>query len=139
MSALISCLLMATVVTMCSSCIDQRDLYKDKDLDGTLVPNEDYEGWDHCEFYINNVIDTKMSTTADGDGVYWIIYDDIDADFNNAIISMDEETFTLLLEALDAIQDVEPYSQEWKEICDKYEFVILYKGKTNILVSVDRD
>ena len=51
---------------------------------------------------------------------------------------MGEETFTLLLEALDAIQDVEPYSQEWKEICDKYKFVILYKDKTNILITMDK-
>lgn len=137
MSALISCLLMATVVTMCSSCVD--NVYKKKGLNGILIPDESYERWDYCGFYINNVIDTKMSTTADGNRVYWAIYTDLDAEFDNAVISMGEETFTLLLEALDAIQDVEPYSQEWKEICDKYEFVILYRGKTNILVSVDRD
>ncbi len=80
-----------------------------------------------------------MSTTADGDEVYWAVYTDLDAEFDNAVISMDEETFTLLLEALDAIQDVEPYSQEWKEICDEYEFVILYKDKTNILITIDKD
>ena len=137
MSALNSCLLIATVVTMCSSCVD--NVYKEKDLDGTLVPDEGYEGWDYCGFYINNVIDTKMSTTADGDEVYWAVYTDLDAEFDNAVISMDEETFTLLLEALDAIQDVEPYSQEWKEICDEYEFVILYKDKTNILITIDKD
>ena len=131
MSALISCLLIATVVTMCSSCVD--NVYKE------LVPDEGYEGWDYCGFYINNVIDTKMSTTADGDEVYWAVYTDLDAEFDNAVISMDEETFTLLLEALDAIQDVELYSQEWKEICDEYEFVILYKDKTNILITIDKD
>lgn len=153
MSALISCSLIATVVTMCSSCVDY--VYKEKDLDDilvpdeghtsipdeghTLVPDEGYEGWDYCGFYINNVIDTKMSTTADGEGVYWAIYTDLDAEFDNAVISMGEKTFTLLLEALDAIQDVEPYSQEWKEICDEYEFVILSKGKTNILITIDKD
>lgn len=47
-SALISCLLIATVVTMCSSCVD--NVYKKKDLDGTLVPNESYESWDYCGF-----------------------------------------------------------------------------------------
>lgn len=67
MSALISCLLIATVVTMCSSCVD--NVYKEKDLDGTLVPDEGYEGWDYCGFYINNVIDTKMSTTAKVDSI----------------------------------------------------------------------
>ena len=141
MSALISCLLIATVVTMCSSCVDNvyKNVYKEKDLNGTLIPNESYEDWDYCGFYINNVIDTKMSTTADGNKVYWAIYTDLDAEFDNAVISMGEETFTLLLEALDAIQDVKPYSQEWKEICDKYEFVILYKGKTNILITTDKD
>lgn len=138
MSALISCLLIATVVTMCSSCVDNV-VYKEKDLDGTLVPNEVYESWDYCGFYINNVIDTKISTTADGDEIYWAVYTDLDAEFDNAVISMDKETFTLLLEALDAIQDVEPYSQEWKEICDEYEFVILYKDKTNILITIDKD
>ena len=144
MSALISCLLIATVVTMCSSCVD--NVHKEKDFDGILVPeesylvsNDSYESWDYCEFYINNVIDTKMSTTANGDGVYWAIYTDLDAEFDNAVISMGEETFTLLLEALDAIQDVEPYSQEWKEICDEYEFVILYKDKTNVLIPIDKD
>ena len=138
MSALISCLLIATVVTMCSSCED--NVYKEKDLDGTLVPDdESYERWDYCEFYINNVIDTKMSTTAYGDRVYWAIYTDLDAGFDNAVIYMGEETFTLLLEALDAIQDVEPYSQEWKEICDKYKFVILHKDKKNILINIDKD
>lgn len=35
-------------------------------------------------------------------------------------------------------QDIKPYSQEWKEICDKYEFVILYKDKTNILITIDK-
>lgn len=142
MSALISCLLMATVVIMCSSCAD--DVYKEKDLVLEAVPGylEDYasyESWDYCGFYINNVIDTKMSTTADGDGIYWAVYTDLDAGFDNAVIYMGEETFTLLLEALDAIQDVEPYSQEWKEICDKYEFAILYKDKTNILITIDKD
>ncbi len=52
---------------------------------------------------------------------------------------MDEETFTILLEALDTTQNLEVYSKEWKEICDKYEFVILYKGNTNILMLVDKD
>lgn len=137
MSALISCLLIATAVTMCSSCVD--NIYKEKDLDDTLVPNEGYESWDYCEFCINNVIDTKMSTTADGDEIYWAVYTDLDAEFDNAVISMGEETFTLLLEALDAIQDVEPYSQEWKEICDKYKFVILHRDKTNILITMDKD
>lgn len=28
---------------------------------------------------------------------------------------------------------------EWKEICDEYEFVILYKDKTNILITIDKD
>lgn len=137
MSALISCLLIATVVTMCSSCI--YNVYKEKDLKGTLIPNEDYKGWNYCGFYINNVIDTNMSTTTDGNRVYWMIYDDIDTGFDNEIVSMDEKTFTILLEALDAIQDVEPYNQRWKEICDEYEFVILYKDKTNTLVYVDKD
>ena len=91
MSALISCLLIATAVTMCSSCVD--NVYKEKDLDGTLVPDEGYEGWDYCGFYINNVIDTKMFTTANGDEVYWAVYTDLDAEFD----------------------DVEPYSQEVKE------------------------
>lgn len=137
MSALISCLLIATVVTMCSSCVD--DVYKKKDLGGLLIPIESYESWDYCEFYINKVIDTKMSTTADGNEVYQAVYTDLDAEFDNAVLSMGKETFTLLLEALDAIQDVEPYSQEWKEICDKYKFVILHRGKTNILITIDED
>lgn len=136
-SALISCLLITTAVTMCSSCAD--DVYEKKDLNGTLIPNESYERWNYCEFYINNVIDTKMSTTAVGYEVYWAVYTDLDAEFDNAEIFMDEETFTLLLEALDAIQDVEPYSPEWKEICDEYEFVILYRDKTNILITIDKD
>lgn len=137
MSALISCLLIATAVTMCSSCAD--NVYKRKDLGGTLIPDESCERWYYCEFYINNVIDTKMSTTANGEGIYWAIYTDLNAGFDNAVISMGKETFTLLLEALDAIQDVEPYSPEWKEICDEYGFVILHKDKTNILVTIDKD
>jgi len=52
---------------------------------------------------------------------------------------MEESTFTLLLEALDSIQNIVPYSKEWKEICDEYEFVILYKDKTNILITIDKD
>ena len=65
-SALISCLLIATAVIMCSSCVDNID--KEKDLDGTLVTDDSYERWNYCEFYINNVIDTKMS---DKDQVYY--------------------------------------------------------------------
>lgn len=108
MSALISCLLIATVVTMCSSCVD--NVYKEKDLDGTLVPDEGYEGWDYCGFYINNVIDTKMSTTADGDGVYWAVYTDLDAEFDNAVIS--EEWVTKCTNGLYCFEDGISFTEE---------------------------
>lgn len=126
-------------ITVCTSCIGEKDLSEKKDLEGTLTSNDAYEGWEYCNFYINYVVETKMSIDSDEIKHHWIVYDNIDAGFDNAVISMDEGTFTLLLEALDALQDVELYSQEWKEISDRYEFVILYKDKTNILMAVDKD
>ena len=120
----------------CTSCTQEN--MEEKPKEGTLIPTESYEDWNTCPFYIQYIGDALAKSTDKG-YVYWIEYNDMDSNFNNAIISMDEETFTILLEALDATQNLEVYSKEWKEVCDKYEFVILYKGNTNILMLVDKD
>lgn len=138
LSAIISCTFIILIVATCTSCVHTDDVYQGKKGEGTLIPNESYKDWDYCGFNINNVVDTQMSITSNGNIICWIIYSDVDADFYNATISMSEETFNLLLEALDAVQNLEPYSKEWNEICDEYEFVILYKGNTNILIPVDK-
>lgn len=132
------CGLLILTIGMCTSCV-KTDIEEKVNLEGTLVPSENYIGWDYCGFYLDNVIETHTSVSANGHSVYWIVYTDLDADFNKEVISMGESTFTLLLEALDNIQNTIPYSKEWKEICDEYQFTILYKGKTNILITIDKD
>ena len=129
-------MLITSLLINCTSCTQEN--MEEKPKEGTLIPTENYEDWNTCQFYIQYVEDVLAKPTDKG-YVYWVEYNDIDSNFDNAIISMDEETFTILLEALDATQNLEVYSKEWKEVCDKYEFVILYKGNTNVLMLVDKD
>ena len=129
-------MLITSLLINCTSCTQEN--IEEKPKEGTLIPTENYEDWSTCQFYIQYIGDALAKPTDKG-YVYWVEYNDIDSNFDNAIISMDEETFTILLEALDAVQNLEVYSKEWKEVCDKYEFVILYKGNTNVLMLVDKD
>ena len=129
-------MLITSLLINCTSCTQEN--MEEKPKEGTLIPTESYVDWNTCQFYIQYIEDVLAKPTDKG-YVYWVEYNDIDSNFDNAIISMDEETFTILLEALDATQNLEVYSKEWKEVCGKYEFVILYKGNTNVLMLVDKD
>lgn len=123
-SVIISCLFVAIIIKSCSS-----NSWKEKDVEALTE-----KGWDYCGFYINNVV--RVNSVEDK---YWMVYNDPDADFNYTTISMDEETYYLLLEVLRITRDLKPYSKEWNEVCDEHEFVILYKEHVNILVPVDKD
>lgn len=52
--------------------------------------------WDKAEFYPEYVVQISESINSKGEYCYWIIYDDIDAGFDNEVISMDEETFNII-------------------------------------------
>lgn len=132
-------LIVLVLIISCVSCASPVDITEDDDQQGIVIGDDSYTKWSHANFYPENVVSMRQSTTDMGDEVYWIKYDDPDAEFFNVVISMDRTTFFELEDCIDKLKEVEIYSSKWKDICEEYEFVIIYKDGTNILLRVDKD
>ena len=48
--------------------------------------------WESASFFPYYIITMKESHNSLGESCYWLIYDDLDAGFDNEVVSMDEET-----------------------------------------------
>lgn len=84
------------------------------------------ESWYYATFNIENVVSYHSASTKRGT-VYWIVYTDLDCEWDNQIISMDRETYYTLLSILDNNEE-------------DIELSILYKEHYQpVLIIVDRD
>lgn len=92
------------------------------------------ETWNYTYFNLDNVVSYHSSNSKKGK-VYWLIYTDLNYDWNNQIISMDGETF----EIVRLLIDLRKYDNT-NILLDEYEFSILYKIHYQpVLVLVDRE
>lgn len=102
------------------------------DRNKDLSQVSDITNWDKAEFYPSQIVDMYHATNSKGEACYWLIYDDIDAGFDNEIISMDEVTFHI-------IKDIWTSDKEsQKHLITVYNPMICYNHGTNILM-VNKD
>lgn len=118
-------LIVLILIISCISCTSPVDITED-DNQGIVVGDDSYTKWDHANFYPQYVVSMEQSTTDTGNKVYYIIYDDPDAEFFNAIVRMDETTYLALEEYINKL--------EGTGIVEKHTFVIAYKGNANVLL-----
>ena len=52
--------------------------------------------WESASFFPYYIITMKESHNSLGEYCYWLIYDDLDAGFDNEVVSMDEETYHII-------------------------------------------
>lgn len=52
--------------------------------------------WESASFFPYYIITMKESHNSLGESCYWLIYDDLDAGFDNEVVSMDEETYHII-------------------------------------------
>ena len=118
-------LIVLVLIISCISCTSPVDITED-DNQGIVVGDDSYTKWDHANFYPQYVVSMEQSTTDTGNKVYYIIYDDPDAEFFNAIVRMDETTYLALEKYINKL--------EGTGIVEKHTFVIAYKGNANVLL-----
>lgn len=118
-------LIVLVLIISCISCTSPVDITED-DNQGIVVGDDSYTKWDHDNFYPQYVVSMEQSTTNTGNKVYYIIYDDPDAEFFNAIVRMDETTYLALEEYINKL--------EGTGTVEKHTFVIAYKGNANVLL-----
>lgn len=94
---------------------------------------EDSITWDMAEFYPDYVLELSESINSKGECCYWIIYDDIDAGFDNEVISMDEETFNII-KSITFLK-----AEELDKALDEYEPMIHNNNGDYILLLSDKD
>lgn len=118
-------LIVLVLIISCISCTSPVDITED-DNHGIVVGDDSYTKWDHANFYPQYVVSMEQSTTNTGNKVYYIIYDDPDAEFFNAIVRMDETTYLALEEYINKLEET--------GTVEKHAFVIAYKGNANVLL-----
>lgn len=118
-------LIVLVLIISCISCTSPVDITED-DNQGIVVGDDSYTKWDHANFYPQYVVSMEQSTTNTGNKVYYIIYDDPDAEFFNAIVRMDETTYLALEEYINKLEET--------GTVEKHAFVIAYKGNANVLL-----
>lgn len=89
--------------------------------------------WDKAEFYPEYVIQMSESINSVGECCYWMIYDDIDAGFDNEVVSMDEVTFRIIKGIIMLKGD------NLKAALDEYEPMIYYNFGACVLLLSDKD
>lgn len=101
------------------------------DRNKDLSQSSDSITWDKAEFYPEYVVQLSESINSIGECCYWMIYDDIDAGFDNEVVSMDERTFHIIKNIIMLKGD------DLKAALDEYEPMIHYNSGACVLLLKD--
>lgn len=110
--------------------------------DGSL--NADNSEWESASFFPYYITSMNEQTNSLGEVCYWMVYDDIDAGFENTIVSMDKETFQVIQEiwkeSLMANRYcVNEHNASMLRLLDEYQPVIYNNKGTVIILLSDKD
>ena len=86
----------------------------------------------------------KESHNSMGESCYWLIYDDLDAGFDNEIVSMDEETYHIVHDMWRTSMRcsshyANQYNAELLKMMEDYEPIIYNNNGTAVLLLSDKD
>lgn len=100
--------------------------------------------WKSASFFPYYIITMKESHNSLGESCYWLIYDDLDAGFNNEIVSMDEETYHIIHDMWRTSMRcnsycANQYNAELLKMMKDYKPVIYNNNGTAVLLLSDKD
>lgn len=106
--------------------------------------NQDNSAWESASFFPYYIISIEKAENSQNEICYWLIYDDIDAGFDNEIVSMDEQTYDIIKHMWSISKKcdkycVNQYNAELLQMMEDYEPIIYNNEGTAILLLSDKD
>lgn len=131
--SLIGIAMMTTIV----SCKVQQHETQQEDKQDSLI-------WESASFFPYYIITMKESHNSLGESCYWLIYDDLDAGFDNEVVSMDEETYHIIHDMWKtSMRCNSHYANQYNayllRMMEDYEPIIYNNNGTAVLLLSDKD
>ena len=100
--------------------------------------------WKSASFSPYYIITIKESHNSLGESCYWLIYDDLDAGFDNEVVSMDEETYHIIHDMWKISMRcnshyANQYNADLLRMMKDYEPIIYNNNGTAVLLLSDKD
>lgn len=100
--------------------------------------------WESASFFPYYIITMKESHNSLGESCYWLIYDDLDAGFDNEVVSMDEETYHIIHNMWRTSMRCNSHyanqnNAELLKMMEDYEPIIYNNNGTAVLLLSDKD
>lgn len=100
--------------------------------------------WESASFFPYCIITMKESHNSMGESCYWLIYDDLDAGFDNEIVSMDEETYHIIHDMWRTSMRcsshyANQYNADLLRMIEDYEPIIYNNNGAAVLLLSDKD
>lgn len=110
-----------------------------------LEDKQDSLVWESASFFPYYIITMKESHNSLGESCYWLIYDDLDAGFDNEVVSMDEETYHIIHDMWRTFMRYNKYTNDLLRMPDllrmmeDYEPIIYNNNGTAVILLSDKD
>jgi len=127
----------AMMTTIVSCKVQSQHETQQEDKQDSLV-------WESASFFPYYIITMKESHNSLGESCYWLIYDDLDADFDNEIVSMDEETYHIIHDMWKTSMRcnsycANQYNADLLRMMEDYEPIIYNNNGTAVILLSDKD
>lgn len=132
-----------TMMTTIVSCKVQ-SVHETQQGDAQDSISQDSTSWETASFFPYYIVEMSESVNSLGHKCYWLIYDDPDANFFNEVVSMDEETFHIVLEIWNESANANrikanKHNHRLLELLDEHEPYILNSNGSAVLILSDKD
>lgn len=127
-----------TMMTTIVSCkVQSQHETQQEDKQDSLV-------WESASFFPYYIITMKESHNSLGESCYWLIYDDLDAGFDNEVVSMDEETYHIIHDMWKTSMRcnsycANQYNADLLRMIEYYEPIIYNNNGTAVILLSDKD
>lgn len=127
----------AMMTTIVSCKVQSQHETQQEDKQDSLV-------WESASFFPYYIITMKESHNSLGESCYWLIYDDLDAGFDNEIVSMDEETYHIIHDMWKTSMRcnsycANQYNADLLRMMEDYEPIIYNNNGTAVILLSDKD
>ena len=127
----------AMMTTIVSCKVQSQHETQQEDKQDSLV-------WESASFFPYYIITMKESHNSLGESCYWLIYDDLDAGFDNEVVSMDEETYHIIHDMWKTSMRcnsycANQYNADLLRMMEDYEPIIYNNNGTAVLLLSDKD
>lgn len=136
--SVIAVTMMTITVLSCTTKATSSDVQSEDSL------NVEDTTWESASFFPYYITSMHEQSNSLGEECYWLVYDDIDAGFENKVISMDKETFHIIhnmwRESMKANRYcVNEHNANLLRLMDKYQPCIYNDNGTTVLLLSDKD